>query len=70
MNIPELKAEIARQNLTIPKLADKIHISKKTLYSRVNGETNFSLKEISAIAEVLKLSKDKIFFIFFANEVA
>ena len=49
MNINELKAEIARHELTIPKLADMIQMSKKTLYSRVKGETSFTQQEISLI---------------------
>lgn len=70
MNINDLKAEIARNNLSIPKLAELIDIDKKTLYSRMNGETNFKQEEISAIAKVLDLTSDKIMFIFFADVVS
>lgn len=70
MNINDLKAEIARNNLSIPKLAELIDIDKKTLYSRMNGETNFKQEEISAIAKVLNLTSDKIMFIFFADVVS
>ena len=41
MNINDLKAEIARKNLSIPKLAELINVDKKTLYSRMNGEKSF-----------------------------
>lgn len=70
MDIKELKAEIVRANLTIPKLADLINVSKKTLYTRINEEIPFSQKEIVSIANVLGLSQEKIYTIFFANEVA
>lgn len=70
MNIAELKAEMARQNITIPQLAEQIHVSKKTLYSRIKGETCFTQPEIAAIAKELKLSNTKIFVIFFAEDVA
>lgn len=70
MNINELKAEIARHDLTIPKLAEKINMSKKTLYSRVKGETSFTQSEISLIASTLSLSKERIIEIFFDEKVA
>lgn len=70
MNIAELKAEMARQNITIPQLADLIKISKKTLYSRIKEETCFTQPEIVAIAKVLNLSDSQIFVIFFSSEVA
>ena len=70
MNISELKAEMARKDITIPQLADSISVSKKTLYSRFKGETSFTHPEIVAIAKVLNLSNNMIFAIFFAEEVA
>jgi plasmid maintenance system antidote protein VapI len=70
MNANELRAEIARHELTIPKLADMMQMSKKTLYSRVKGETSFTQQEISLIANVLSLSKERIIDIFFDEEVA
>lgn len=70
MNINDLRAEIARNNLSIPKLAELINVDKKTLYSRMNGETNFKQEEISAIAKVLELTSEKIMFIFFADVVS
>ena len=42
MNIPELKAAIARKGFTIPTLAEAIGISKKTLYMKINGDTSFT----------------------------
>ncbi|WP_293969247.1 helix-turn-helix transcriptional regulator [uncultured Ruminococcus sp.] len=70
MNSNELKAEIVRNNLTIPKLAKLINVNKTTLYSRISGKTPFTQKEITAIAKILNLSKEKIFFIFFTDKVA
>lgn len=70
MNLAELKAEMARQDITIPQLAEAINVSKKTLYSRFRGETSFTQPEIAAIAKVLNLSTTRIFVIFFADLVA
>lgn len=66
----DLNAEIARCGLSVPKLAKIIDINKKTLYSRMNGETSFKQPEIAAISKALKLSDDKILSIFFADNVS
>ena len=70
MNVFDLKAEIARCGLTIPKLAEIIGIDKKTMYSRMNGETSFKQNEIANISVALKLTDDKIISIFFTNMVS
>ena len=70
MNFADLRAEIARAYLSIPKLADIIGIDKKTLYSRMNGSTAFDQKEITIISKVLNLTADKIMSIFFADSVS
>ena len=70
MNIAELKAAMARKNISAPQLADLLKISKKTIYSRFSGETDFSLSEIRKIAVILELSNDDIMVIFFAEKVA
>ncbi|MGN0620232.1 MAG: hypothetical protein ACI4I9_00030 [Porcipelethomonas sp.] len=70
MNANDLNAEIARCELSIPKLANIMHISKKTLYSRMKGETAFSQPEIVMISKILNLSSDKILSIFFADSVS
>jgi transcriptional regulator with XRE-family HTH domain len=66
----DLKAEIARNELTIPKLADLLGMDKKTLYSRMSGETAFKQTEIARISQVLHLTEDAIIRIFFAESVS
>lgn len=70
MNFDDLNAEMARKRLSIPLLAKKIGISKKTLYSRMRGETPFNQIEISTISNILNLSDSQILSIFFADTVA
>ena len=67
MNTDDLNAEIARQGLTKPQLAQKMGISKKRLYSRLKGETTFKQEEIQKIASILQLDNDKIMSIFLQN---
>lgn len=70
MNVNDLKAEIARNDLTIPKLALLIGMDKKTLYSRMNGDTSFKQDEIVKISQTLKLSEESVMRIFFADAVS
>lgn len=70
MDVNSLNAEIARKGLSIPKLADSIGISKKTLYSRIQGKTLFKQDEIMQISKVLCLNGEQIFLIFFADHVS
>lgn len=70
MKIQELKAEMARENISIPKLAKLINMNKSNLYSRMNGKIPFNQRDIANIARALNLSKDRIMDIFFADEVA
>ena len=56
MNIANLKAEIARKNLSVPQLAKLINMDKKTMYSRINGHTDFKQSEIALISKVLELN--------------
>ena len=67
MNLNDLNAEIARCGLSIPMLAAKIGMSKKTLYSRMREETVFNQKEIVSISKVLNLNEKQILNIFFAK---
>lgn len=67
MNVDNLNAEIARCRLSIPALAKRIGMSKKTLYSRMREETPFNQKEIVAISNILNLSDEQILNIFFAK---
>jgi hypothetical protein len=70
MNMADLKAEIARKNLSIPQLARLVHMDKKTLYSRINGNTDFKQSEIASISKVLELKQNEIMSIFFADMVS
>ena len=70
MNINDLNAEIARCSLSVPKLAKLINMDKKTLYSRMKGESAFKQTEIVLISKVLNLNNDKIMSIFFADVVS
>lgn len=66
MNISELKAEMARKNISIPQLAKMLGVSKKLVYSRFKGKTAFTQPEIYRISKILELDCNAIMQIFFA----
>lgn len=70
MNMNELKAAAIRKGYTIPALSVAIGISKKALYCKIAGTTQFTQREIQKIAEVLGLSFDEIISIFFTKKVS
>lgn len=67
-DILKLKGKIAENGLNITKLARKIGINRDTLYRRIaNDGENLTLKDIRKICEVLNLSREECFNIFFWN---
>ena len=51
---PNLVAELARHGITITNLAERLGMSRNNLYNKLYGVTNFTLKDLIAIQEVLK----------------
>ena len=64
---PNLAAEMARANLTKPALAQIIGIAVGSMYSKINGKTEFNLGEMQDICNCLetmteqKLTLDYLF---------
>lgn len=55
-----LKAEMARNNLTGVKMSNILNITQQSFYSKINGATDFRLNEMVAIQNYLKSNnKDK-----------
>lgn len=67
MNYKELKAELVRNDLSIPEFAKRLGLSKKAMYERFNGKVPFKQNEIFKAKSLLNLSDDRIISIFFAS---
>ena len=60
MIYPNLAAEVARAGLSYPKLAEAVGINVNTLYYKLKGVREFTLKEMEAIRDYFKkLAEDK-----------
>lgn len=63
----ELRAEAIRRNLSIGELADRIGISRETLWRRLRNPGSFKISEIRAIQEALCLDAERVHSLFFSE---
>lgn len=59
-----LRDLIKESEFTVTSLASEIGIARETLHKKLNGETEFTAREIVVISKALRLTKvirDKIF---------
>jgi len=60
-----LREKIKESGITVTAIADKLNVSRETLYNRMNGESEFRASEIAILTDTLRLKKseqDTIFF--------
>mgnify|MGYP002520017536 CR=1 FL=1 len=69
MNVPELRAEIARANIKHKVIAETLGISKQAFLNKMNGNSEFKASEIRTLAEMLNLPLEKVSYIFFETSV-
>mgnify|MGYP003303309328 CR=1 FL=1 len=62
-----LKDAMDRKNVTIDDLAEKLGISKQSLYFRLNGKVLFKINEVRLIKNYLELESDIFNSIFFSE---
>lgn len=70
VNINKLKAKMVENEINASQLASKLGLDRGTVYRRFNDGENFSIKEASEIARILKLTADEFNDIFFSEIVA
>ena len=69
VNSNKLKKAINRKGLKIRYIAEKLGISHEAMYNKVKGKTEFKASEISALIDLLDLTANDVFEIFFARKV-
>lgn len=65
MNVLELKAEMARNNMTQAKLAEKLNVTQQSVSHKLSGKRRVFLDEAAAISEALDMDASTIMKIFF-----
>lgn len=71
VNMNRLKGKMVEKEVTIELLAERLGISRSTLYRKLsnNGDTLF-VKEANEIVDTLGLTSDEAMSIFFSQFVA
>lgn len=69
MNIPELRASIARIGISNRRLSKTLGISEQAFYNKIQGNTEFKGSEIKKMADILGLSLEEVNNIFFDSVV-
>lgn len=64
-----LNYKIKESGFRFSFIAEKMNISRTSLYNKVNGKTEFYASEIQSLSEILKLDLDEKEKIFFKNKV-
>lgn len=70
MNTKLLKRRLEDENKSLNDLADCLGINVATLYRKLNGTSDFTRYEIQQIRLYVPLSKEDIYSIFFAGQLA
>ena len=65
----EMKAMLVRKGMTVEKTAKLIGISPQSMSYKLNNKREFTGTEIMKISEVLGLTNDEVFRIFFTDKV-
>lgn len=53
---PNLVAELSRNGITFTSVAKELGVSRAAIYKKLDGTTNFTLKDITTIQELIKLA--------------
>lgn len=68
MNLGYLNYKIEEIKIPITTIAEKMGISRQSLYLKMKGNREFKISEIAKLCDILRLTNDEKNLIFFANE--
>lgn len=69
MNLEYLNDRISISRIPITALAEKLGVSRQTLYLKMRGERDFKTSEITKLCDILRLTSEEKQLVFFADEV-
>jgi predicted transcriptional regulator len=69
MDLKYLCNKIGEIKIPVKTIAEKMGISRQTLYLKLNGKREFKTSEISNICDILRLTNEEKKHIFFTDEV-
>lgn len=69
MNLERLNEKIKEIKIPLTTIAEKIGISRQSLYLKMNGSREFWASEVEKLCDILRLTSDEKALIFFTDEV-
>ena len=68
MNLVYLNGRIALSRVPIAAIAEKMGLSRQSLYLKMQGKRDFKISEVNKICEILRLTDEEKQLIFFAGK--
>lgn len=65
VNTAKLKARMSELNLTQVQLAEKLHLSARTVSKKITGESPFTVAEAKVVIKELKIPTNELNSYFF-----
>lgn len=65
VNVRALKAQMVLQGIRVSDVIAELKMARHTWYKRINNPENFTVGDVSKLAEILKMDvyeKERIFF--------
>ena len=69
MDLKNLNNKIDEINIPITTIAEKIGISRQSLYLKLSGLRDFKVSEINSLCNILRLTNEEKSLIFFTDKV-
>lgn len=69
MNLEYLNSRINEIKIPITTIAERIGISRQSLYLKIKGEREFKVSEVSKLCDILRLTDEEKSSVFFADRV-
>lgn len=69
MDLNYLNGRITLSRIPIVAIAEKMGISRQSLYMKMKGEREFKTSEVTSLCDILRLTDEERTLVFFAEEV-
>lgn len=69
LNLEYLNNRIDEIKIPITTIAERIGISRQSLYFKIKGKREFKVSEVSKLCDILRLTNEEKTLVFFADEV-
>ena len=69
VNLEYLNDRITLSRIPITAIAERMNLSRQSLYLKMKGERDFKSSEVATLCEILRLTEEERMLVFFADKV-